>query len=185
MTSPAHVLLVGFMGSGKSSVGRALATRLGLAFIDLDERIEDEAKRTIPEIFATESEMLFRDRESAALAALVSEPSSVVACGGGVVLREENRAALRGLGVVVYLEVSPETSARRCGAGESRPLLAGRTGDEVTTLLTEREPLYAGVADVCVNTDRSTVAQVVDCVEEALRDRDAQCGASSDGFGRR
>ena len=88
-----HVLLVGFMGSGKSTVGRALADRLGTAFIDLDERMALDAGRSIPQIFAEEGETGFRDRESAALSALAAEPPAVVACGGGIVTGREPPAA--------------------------------------------------------------------------------------------
>ncbi len=169
MTSAAkHVLLVGFMGSGKSSVGRLLAARLGVSFVDLDERIAREAGRPIPAIFADEGEAGFRDREFRALSALSVEPPSVVACGGGIVGRDENRRLLAELGTVVYLQVSVEESAQRCGAAEGRPMLSGRSDDAVAELLAQREPFYVEVADVRVDTDCSDADAVADLVEAAL-----------------
>jgi shikimate kinase len=163
-----HVLLVGFMGAGKSSVGRMLASRLGVPFVDLDELIAEEAGQPIPEIFADEGEDGFRDRESAALESLVAVVPSVVACGGGIVGRETNRPQLGQLGTVVYLAVSPEESARRCGVGEDRPMLAGRSANDLASLLALREPLYAAAADVRVDTDGLRAEAVADLVEHAL-----------------
>jgi shikimate kinase len=171
VTLPAgHVLLVGFMGSGKSSVGLLLAQRLGVAFVDLDDRIAQEAGVPIPTIFAEEGERGFRDRESRALSALALEPPAVVACGGGIVSRAENRRALRDLGTVVYLRVSAGESARRCGAGEGRPMLSERSAHEVAELLEEREPYYVAVADVQLDTDGRMPETVAGLVEAALTD---------------
>ncbi len=166
-----HVLLVGFMGSGKTSVGRLLAERLGAPFVDLDERVERSAGAPVAQIFAGEGEDGFRDREAAALAALEAEPPAVVACGGGVVLRESNRALLRTLGVVVYLGVSAEQAMQRCGLGRERPLLAGRTPEQIEALLAGREVLYAEVATVSFNTDGLSPDDVELQVERALRER--------------
>lgn len=163
-----HVLLVGFMGSGKSSVACELARRSGTRYIDLDERIAAAAGSSIPEIFAEEGESGFRDREAAALAGLATDRPSVVACGGGILGREENRRMLASLGTVVYLEVSAEESVRRCGSGSARPMLAERSAKEVAELLALREPMYAQVADVRIDTTGRSVDAVVDLVEAAL-----------------
>ena len=165
-----HVLLVGFMGSGKSSVGRALASRFEAPFVDLDERISAEAGRSISEIFAEEGEAAFRDRESRALDALGGEPPSVVACGGGIVTRERNRERLARLGTVVYLEVAADDAVRRCGPDAGRPVLRERTPEEVEALLRERSPLYDEVADVRVDTTGLTVSDVAERVVKALQD---------------
>jgi shikimate kinase len=98
-----HIFLTGFMGAGKTTVGRIVAGRLGLPFLDLDERVVEADGRPIPEIFSQSGEEAFRCAERDALADLERVPDSVVACGGGVVVRDENRAALRRLGRVVYL----------------------------------------------------------------------------------
>lgn len=149
-----HVLLIGFMGAGKSTVGRLLAEELGLPFVDLDQRIESGAGgRKVSEIFESDGETAFRSMESVALAALASEPPSVVACGGGVVLDGGNRQVLKTLGTVVYLQVSAAESLARIGDTEGRPLLArGDATSMAATLLTARETLYRSAADVIVDT---------------------------------
>lgn len=169
MTTPLrHVLLVGFMGSGKSSVGRLLANRLGAPFIDLDDRIAAEAGRAIPEIFQDDGEEAFRDRETASLRTLAEEPPSIVACGGGAVLRPENRGLLRELGTVVYLQVDAEEAVRRCPTGTGRPLLANRSPEDVARLLESREPLYAEVADLVVTTMGLSAAAVAEHIQRLL-----------------
>jgi shikimate kinase len=164
-----HVLLIGFMGSGKSSVGRSLAVRLGIPFVDLDQRISTRAGLDIPQIFAREGEQGFRDRETQALESMASEPRSVIACGGGIVLREENRELLRELGTVIYLEVGVDEAIRRCGRAAGRPLLDGRTRTQVAALLEERAPMYASVADVRIPSEGESVGRLAARVEEAVR----------------
>lgn len=164
-----HVLLIGFMGAGKSSVGRVLATHLGAPFVDLDDLITTRAVRTVPQIFAEEGEPGFRELESAALESLVGESPTVVACGGGIVGREENRRMLHRLGTVVYLSVTAEESIRRCGAGTERPLLADRSAEEIADLLAKREPLYTEVADITVDTDELPPDVVAGLIERAMR----------------
>lgn len=118
------VVLVGLMGAGKTTVGRLVAARLGLPFIDLDARIEAEAGRPIPEIFAGEGEAAFRDRESAAIRALAGEPPAVVATGGGAPIRDDNWTILRSLGLTVWLDLDPAHAAERAARQGGRPLLA-------------------------------------------------------------
>ena len=110
-TSPraGTIFLVGYRGTGKTTIGRILAERLGWAFADVDDRIELVAGRSIKDIFATEGEPGFRDREAAALAELCARSGCVVATGGGAILREANRAVLRANGFVVWLTAAPET----------------------------------------------------------------------------
>src|SRR3954452_6546055 len=110
-------------GSGKSSVGRALAPLLNIPFVDLDEEVEQQSRRTVAEIFASGGEGAFRLAESRALAAAAASGRSVVACGGGIVLDPSNRALLASSGVVVYLEAPVETLRSRVGDGRGRPLL--------------------------------------------------------------
>lgn len=166
--APGHVLLVGFMGSGKSTVGRVLAERLSRPFIDLDGRIAVDSGRSVAEIFADEGEPGFRTRESRALASLSHELPSVVACGGGVVLEAGNRDLLLTLGTVVYLHVTADEAMRRCGTAFGRPLLEGRDASEVAVLLAQREPLYADVADVTVDTAGLSAENVAEHVEMSL-----------------
>lgn len=164
-----HVLLIGFMGSGKSTVGRLLAKRLALPFVDLDKRIEQDSGVTVSELFAAEGEQAFRERERSALEALESEPDSVVACGGGVVVVDANRATLRTLGTVIYLRVSAGEALARIGDTTTRPLLAGPgAGIAATALMQARESLYVAAADIVIDTESKDKAAVVDEVLAAL-----------------
>lgn len=142
-----HVVLVGPMGAGKSTLGRALAAQLGLDFVDVDARIEADAGRGIPAIFADEGEAGFRARETRVLAAVLAGEPAVVASGGGAVLDPANRAAMRAAGRVVYLQVDTATQRARLAGDRERPLL--RDGDPAATLAALqalREPLYRDAA---------------------------------------
>lgn len=165
-----HVLLIGYMGAGKSTVAKLVAAKLGMPSIDLDAAIELAAGRTIAQLFAEEGEAAFRQLESEALMSLADEMSAVVACGGGVVTRAENRATLKALGLVVYLRVTAEEMLARVGEDPSRPLLAGGGGVlAATTLLEARESLYSAVADIVVDTVRKSPETVADEVVELIR----------------
>ncbi|MDP2234192.1 MAG: shikimate kinase [Actinomycetota bacterium] len=161
-----HVFLVGFMGCGKSTVGRLLAQDMSVPFVDLDVLVQERADRPLVDIFAHDGEDAFRDLESAALSSMASAPRSVVACGGGVVLRDANRALLRELGTVILLSVTAGEAMARVGDTSTRPLLADRSISMATTLLAARESLYRAVADITVDTDGRTPEQVA---EEARR----------------
>src|SRR5512139_580863 len=162
------VVLVGFMGSGKSSVGRELARRLGTGFVDVDERIERASGKSIPDIFAAEGEPAFRAREKAAIREAVSVPGRVVATGGGAFLDEENRALLSAYAPVVYLEARAETLLARLAGDSGRPLLRGEDrGRAVRDLLARREPGYR-LADHTVPTDGLTVDEVADRIVRLL-----------------
>jgi shikimate kinase len=163
-----HVFLVGFMGAGKSTVGRIVAQRMGLPFVDLDEMVEQAAGRTVARIWADAGEAAFRAAESEALASLASVVPSVVACGGGVVLADANRAALRSLGRVVYLRVSAEEALARVGGGDSRPLLAGGGAAVAQRLLEAREALYTAVADAVIETTGRGPEDVADDVVQTI-----------------
>lgn len=154
-----HLYLIGYRGSGKSSVGAVIAARLGRPFFDADTALESDTGRSIRDIFATEGEPGFRDRESATLRKLVDGEPAVIATGGGVILRSENREVLRSSGFVVWLaapaellwdriSIDPTTTARR-------PNLAGGGLDEVKALLAVREPLYTATAHATVDASRS------------------------------
>ncbi|MDP2232738.1 MAG: shikimate kinase [Actinomycetota bacterium] len=158
-----HVLLIGFMGSGKSSVGRLLAGYLGRPFVDLDDRICALAGTSVERIFAEFGEAAFRRLEAEALESLMHEPPSVVACGGGVVVSEANRTLLPQLGTVVYLRVSALDALDRIGDTSSRPLLAGPgAAHAAKALLAERQSVYAGVAQMSVDTQGHSVEQVTE-----------------------
>lgn len=130
------------MGTGKSTVGAVLAQMAGYRLIDLDERIEEETKCTIPELFAHQGEQFFRDTESALLRSVLQEGEVVLATGGGAVLREENRSVMLGHGWVVALTADLESILERVGEDPNRPLLAGGARDRVSVLLEERKHAY-------------------------------------------
>lgn len=141
-----NIVLTGFMGTGKSTVGRLLAKRLGFAFLDLDELIEKEAGLPIREIFSAYGEARFRELESDVIKRLASGVLGdrlIVSTGGGAVVREENRALLRGWGRLVCLKATPEEILRRVGNRADRPLLAGPDREEkMMRLLDERQEAY-------------------------------------------
>lgn len=165
------VVLIGFMGSGKSSVGRELARRFGAPFVDVDERIESAAGSSIRDLFAREGEPAFREREKAALREALSVKGCVIATGGGAFSDEENRALLRSYAPVVYLEAAVGTLLARLAGDLGRPLLRGGDREEVVReLLSRRIPGYR-TADLTVRTDGRTVeevaGQVADWIDRA------------------
>lgn len=164
-----RIVLTGFMGTGKSVVGRCLAERLGLSFIDLDDRIEQAAGMTILEIFASEGESGFRRRERELIAGLTSHRDCVIATGGGAVLDSENVRALKTGGVLICLQAEPEIILERIGADSHRPLLQApdRIG-RIRELLERRAVAYAQ-ADLSVETSRSDVEEIVDRIVHYLR----------------
>ena len=174
---PLRVVLVGFMGAGKTTVGRLLAGMIGAEFVDLDAEIESAAGRSVREIFSDEGEAGFRDRERVATRAIAGSLDSldstsgrrlVLAVGGGWMARPELRDSIPG-GTRVWLDASPDTLRRRLGGTEdSRPMLGGLdAGERVARLLAERLESY-GLAEVRVDTEGCTPAQVVNGILEAL-----------------
>jgi len=154
------IVLVGFMGSGKSSVGRELARRFDARFVDLDERIEQAAGCPIRDLFAREGEPAFREREKNALREVLSVKGCVVATGGGAFADEGNRVLLRSYAPVVYLETGVEALLDRLAGDVERPLLRGGERESVVReLLSRRVPGYRE-ADFTVRTDGRTVQEV-------------------------
>jgi shikimate kinase len=175
------IFLVGMMGAGKTTIGKALARVLHREFIDLDHELEARCGVRIPVIFEIEGEQGFRKRECQVLDDCTVQPNLVMATGGGAVLAEENRRALQSRGIVIYLRASVDELYRRTSRDRNRPLLA--TPDPKATLrglLEMREPLYESVADVVVDTGATSVSQLVAQIVEGLRhidkviDRSAQ-----------
>lgn len=154
MNPASNLVLVGPMGAGKSSIGRRLAGRFGLDFVDADREIEARTGAAIPTIFECEGEAGFRAREAATLADLLQREGLVIATGGGAVLDAGSRRHMRERGFVVHLQVSLPRQLERLARDRSRPLLAGDDREDVLRRLSEaRAPLYAEVADLCFDTD--------------------------------
>jgi shikimate kinase len=162
------VVLIGFMGAGKSAVGRALAERLGYEFVDTDVMVETAAGVSIEEIFATEGEKAFRDREAKAVVEACKRGGKVIACGGGAVLELRNYRVLRVAGPIVYLRASAGTLTQRIADGPGRPLLRGKPDEVVPRLLAERAPGYEAAADVIVDTDGRAPEEVAVEIEGKL-----------------
>jgi shikimate kinase len=157
-----NIVLTGFMGTGKSQVGRVLAEKLGYVFIDVDSRIETEQKKTISEIFEGEGEARFREIEADMIRRIADTEGAVIATGGGAILRNDNVANLTQKGVIVCLTATPETIFNRTGASKERPLL--RTEDPLATirrLLASRKPYYEK-AGIMIDTEGKSPLVVAD-----------------------
>lgn len=168
---PTRCALVGLPGSGKSTVGRQLARRLALPFVDLDQRLEEVLGSSIRQYFEECGEDSFRDREQALLAELAAEPGAMVlSTGGGAVLRAANRAALRrGFGQVLYLRATPEDLWRRLRHDQTRPLLQVEDPlGRLRELHQTRDPLYREAAHYVIETGRPTVQTLVNMVAMQL-----------------
>jgi shikimate kinase len=164
-----HLVLVGLMGAGKTTVGRLCAERLARPFVDTDELVEAATGATVADIFAAEGESGFRARERVAVADACAAPDPlVIACGGGAVLDAVNRATLKRSGRVVWLRASPAALAERVGADPRRPLLSDGPVPTLERLAETRAAAYEDVADVAVDTDDRTLAEVTDAVLETF-----------------
>ena len=161
-----HLVLVGMMGAGKTTIGRSIAARLGRTLYDSDLMIEAREGRTVREIFATDGEPAFRTIETEVLLeGLAAAEPSVIAAAGGVVLKAENRAALRqSTARVVWLRADPELLVERVKSGPHRPLLDDDPEAVLRAMYVEREPLYREVADAIVTVDNRSINDVVDAV---------------------
>lgn len=169
-----NVVLIGFMGTGKSEVGRRLSRRLGWAFVDTDRAVEARERVPVARIFARRGEAYFRDVESAVVARVAERREVVIATGGGVVLRAENMSRLRRTGWIVALTAPADVLARRLGDGRGRPLLAGgAVRDAVERLLDQRRPLYRD-ADLVVDVASVSPDRVVDTILGFLARRERQ-----------
>lgn len=169
-----NVFLVGPMGAGKSTIGRLLAKELKYPFKDSDREIEARTGADIPWIFDVEGEEGFRQREEAMIAELVTERGIVLATGGGVVMREANRRALAGNGLVVYLRTSVDQQLQRTSKDRQRPLLLNADPERVLRdLMAKRDPLYREIADIIIDTDQRGPKVVVNTIVARLHETDS------------
>ena len=157
-----NIYLIGFMGSGKTTVSSLLAGLLHTTAVEMDERIAKRDGRTIPEIFRESGEAYFRTEETEVLRE-IPDSGMVVSCGGGLVLRSENVRLMRERGKIVLLDVSAEEVLRRIGSDASRPVLAGRkTLEEVKALMDGRKAAYEAAADYRIPTDGISAEQAAE-----------------------
>jgi shikimate kinase len=157
------ISFIGFMGAGKSAIGRELSRRIGWPRHDTDEMIREQFGISIPDIFARHGEPAFRDAETALLKTLRRGIAGIVVTGGGIILRTENEQLLRGMGRIVWLDADEEVLWQRVSKHSTRPLL--QTLDpraRFAELLQERLPLYQSTADYRINTTSNSIAQVTD-----------------------
>ena len=153
-----NLILVGMMGSGKTTMGRAMAKHLGKAFVDSDEEITKRTGVTIPHIFDVEGEPGFRLRELAAIRHLVERNNMVLATGGGAVMEEQNRSLLQQNGIVIYLKAGVHDLWQRTRHDRNRPLLqTGNPHARLTELFQQRDPLYQQISDIVAHSGRQSV----------------------------
>jgi len=167
------IALIGFMGTGKTAAGKALAEKLGKEFFELDPLIEKKAGKTIPAIFKEDGEIAFREFEIEAIKEVSKERNAVIACGGGVVLNKINIDRLKREAVIVYLTASPRVILRRTSRdAEERPLLTvANPALTIKELLRFRRPFYERAADTTVNTSRLDIDSVVTQIIAKIKER--------------
>lgn len=165
-----NLVLIGFMGCGKTTLGRWISQNANMAFYDTDEYIESKQNREIKEIFSTEGEEYFRDLETETLKEMTEKFScSVISVGGGLPLREENRELLEKLGIVVYLRTGEDTLVKRLGNDTKRPLLVGiDIRSKIHELMLQREYIYENSAKIIVDTDDRTFEQIYNEIEDQI-----------------
>lgn len=164
-----NIILCGFMATGKSSVGKQLASLMHYDFVDMDTEIEKETGLSIPEIFSTRGEQEFRALESEMVKTLATQKSYVIATGGGTIVNPENLKALKRNGILVALTADPETILSRVGSGEDRPMLSGGDkADRIAVLMQERAHVYAQ-ADITIDTAALSIEEVAQSILNSLK----------------
>lgn len=166
-----NIILIGFMGSGKSSVGRYMEESEGFALIDTDEYIEKQQNDSINNIFANKGEEYFRNLETECIKELITlnTDMTVISVGGGLAMRGENQKLLKELGKIVYLRATVDTLVSRLMGDTTRPLLKG--GDlrqKITELFEKREATYEGIADIVIDTDNYSPKEIYNIIKERL-----------------
>lgn len=166
---PFNIVLIGFMGSGKTSVGTELSTLLEMDYIDTDKIIVENSEISINEIFDTYGEAEFRKLETKAIEGLQDIKNTIISCGGGVVLNPENVKLLRNNGRIVWLKVSPKEAYNRLLGDNSRPLLKNNfTLEKLSEILKSRLSLYEDAGDIIIDTDEKTIQEIAEEIIEKL-----------------
>ncbi|MFA5867806.1 MAG: shikimate kinase [Actinomycetota bacterium] len=169
MSNLRNIVLIGFMGAGKTQVGRRLAEVLHRPFVDTDKMVEDTAGATIETIFSTLGEDKFRELETETIKSLAHIRGEVIATGGGAISKEENAKMLKDGGFVVYLYARPNVLFERIGSGSGRPLAETKNGyADMEVLLMQRDPLYREAADMIIDTSDKTIGEVEHEIFQAI-----------------
>ena len=165
-----NIILIGPMGSGKTSTGRMLAKEMGYAFADTDEEVTKRTGVSIAYIFDVEGEEGFRKRECLALKECLNDNNTILSTGGGIVLSKENRDLLQDRGTVVYLQTSIRTQVKRT-ASSNRPLLQNKDPEEtLEKLMLTRAPLYEEIADITIMTDNKSLQEMSKEIQRAINE---------------
>lgn len=166
-----NIVLIGFMGSGKSTVGKKLANAFSYEFMDTDSLIEEAYGKSISQMFEEEGEAFFRNAETELLKRLQKEADgAVIATGGGMPMREENVASMQKIGTVVFLDTKLETILERLQNDTGRPLADGEDREKrLRPLFAQRYPVYKNAADLCVNTEGKSFYAIIEEIEQYRR----------------
>ncbi len=166
-----NIILIGPMGSGKTSTGRMLAKEMGYAFADTDEEVTKRTGVSIAYIFDVEGEEGFRKRECLALKECLNDNNTILSTGGGIVLSKENRDLLQDRGTVVYLQTSIRSQVKRTASTNNRPLLQNNDPEEtLEKLMLTRAPLYEEIADITIMTDNKSLQEMSKEIQRAINE---------------
>ena len=166
-----NIILIGPMGSGKTSTGRMLAKEMGYAFADTDEEVTKRTGVSIAYIFDVEGEEGFRKRECLALKECLNDNNTILSTGGGIVLSKENRDLLQDRGTVVYLQTSIRFQVKRTASTNNRPLLQNKDPEEtLEKLMLTRTPLYEEIADITIMTDNKSLQEMSKEIQRAINE---------------
>lgn len=166
-----NIILIGYMGCGKSTVGRKAAKAVGYTFLDTDALIEKEEAMTIARLFEEKGEPYFREKETETIQKLIAEPKgNIIATGGGLPMKEDNQALLKELGTVIYLKSETDTLIKRLSGDKVRPLLQnGDLREKIETMLAVRGPVYEATADLVLQTDNMSFYEIICQIEKLLK----------------
>ena len=166
-----NIILIGPMGSGKTSTGRILAKEMGYAFADTDEEVTKRTGVSIAYIFDVEGEEGFRKRECLALKECLNDNNTILSTGGGIVLSKENRDLLQDRGTVIYLQTSIHSQLKRTASTNNRPLLQNKNPEEtLEKLMLTRAPLYEEIADITIMTDNKSLQEMSKEIQRAINE---------------
>lgn len=166
-----NIILIGYMGSGKSTVGRKAAKAVEYNFLDTDALIEKEEGMTISRLFEEKGEPYFREKETETIRKLIAEPKgNIIATGGGLPMKEGNAELLKELGTVIYLKAETDTLLKRLSGDNARPLLKnGDLREKIETMLAIRGPVYEATADLVLQTDNMSFYEIICQIEKLLK----------------